>query len=79
MMSRTIPTVVTFVGDLEEDVRVTAFGDPVHGVDHRPFHRFVVLESLILPEIEDAEHDHHAEFIGAIQNPFEPGHVVGPQ
>jgi hypothetical protein len=50
-----VSIVVTFVGDLEKDIRVTALGDPVHRVDHRALHRLVVLESLIVPEIKDAE------------------------
>ena len=70
---------VALVVDLDEHVRRPAIEKPRgHRVD-RVDDGCLVLQALVLPEVEEADDRDHAELVGAVENPPEPGERFRPR
>jgi len=70
---------VALVVDLDQHILEPAFEQPVRRGIVRRNHRRLVLQSLILPEVEVADDDHHPKFIGPRDDAIEPFDKLGPQ
>ena len=60
---------VALVVDLDHHVAPALLQQPAAGLLHRAAHRGLVAQPLVLAEVEDAQHHHHAELVGAPQDP----------
>ena len=60
---------VALVVDLDHHVAPALLQHPAAGLLHRAAHRSLVAQPLVLAEVEDAQHHHHAELVGAPQDP----------
>jgi hypothetical protein len=63
---------VALVGDLEDHVAHAAAEEPARDLLDSADDRRLIPEPLVLPEVEQAEDHHHAELVGAVENPNEP-------
>ena len=75
---RVVVANVALVVDLNEEIAVPLVGQPVERVVHAAFHRGLVLESLVLAEVVDADDRDHAKVVGLVEDRFESVHIVGP-
>jgi len=70
---------VALVVDLDQHIAVAVLQHPADGLIHTAQDRLLVLESLVLAEVKQAQDDHHAELVGAVENLLQPAHVFRPE
>ena len=70
---------VALVVDFDQYVSIAVAHHPVDGVVDGFLHGFLVLHTLVLSEVENAEDDDHAEIVRLVEDALQAAHVFAAE